>query len=161
MKTINFDTGIEVYKVNDNAVLKVNFKDPNLYGRFLEMQAELENIEKKYEEKTKGIETEVNEKGFSNAEQTLKIMREIDVEIKEKFAYVFGIDNNFDEIFNGVHLMAIDKNGNRIVSNFLEAINPIIIKALSTEENSVKTLVGNREQRRAKNNVGVTKKRNN
>ena len=162
VKKLKLNSGIETYDIDNGtekgAKLKVNFSDTNLYSRFLEMEKSLSDIEKEFEVETSEFKGEIDETGFSNQTQSrnvIKIMRDFDVKIKNKLSDVFGSDNDFDNIFAGVNVMSLDGKGNSIISNFLSMITPIIEQSLDNvrkaDSDTVKKLVGNREQRRARN----------
>lgn len=164
---ISLNTGVRTYEIDNGtsngATLKVNFSDTNLYYRFFEMQKSLEEFEAEFKQKTAEIKDKLDENGLpindeQKTEQGIKmieIMHDSDVKIKNKLADVFGTDNDFDDIFAGVNVMSLDEKGNSIISNFLEMITPIITESLDamkkSDDKAVKALVGNREQRRARN----------
>lgn len=163
-KKLSLNSGIETYEIDNGtvsgAVLRVNFSDTNLYFRFIEMQKSLEEIEKDFNIKTADFKSKVDEKGFPIADEnagreTLSLMHEFDTKIKDKLTEVFGPDNDFDNIFAGVNVMSLDEKGNSIISNFLEMITPVIKKAMDilkkSDDEAVKALVGNRAERRARN----------
>ena len=63
---------------------------------------------------------------------------------------IFGHGNDFNEILDGVNLMAVAGNGNRVVNNVIDALQPILeegIKACADDEIAQAKL--NRAQRRA------------
>lgn len=168
-KKLKLNSGVETYEIDNGtqsgAVLKVNFADTNLYFRFLEMQKALDELDKEFELKTSEFRGKVDEKGFpmvdkdnnptEKGREMIEVMHEIDVKIKDKLAEVFGSDNDFDSIFAGVNVMSLDQKGNSIISNFLEMITPIVKQSLEavkqSDDSKVSALVGNREQRRARN----------
>lgn len=173
MKDFSFSTGIVGYPMN-GTVLRVNLSDQNFYNRFMSIKEELKELEKEYTDKTKNFEGELDVKGFpvtdsgkidtnklseeqkeilnQRAETTLTIMTDIDNRIKRKLEDAFGNDNDFDKIFQGVNVMAFDIEGNRILSNFFDIITPEIEKSSNHIDNDADKLVGNREQRRTRNN---------
>lgn len=115
MNKILFDTGIEEYEIG-GGILRFNASDVNLYGRFfrvedkiLEIERELENVESSEDSKT-----------------SILALEKADQKMKGILSEVFGKDNDFNVIFQGVNCMAVGKNGERIITNFLTAITPII-----------------------------------
>lgn len=119
-----FDDGIREYEINDNGVLRFNPSDPNVYDRFCSVLDELQTIEKEYEQKYNAIATNGDDLAQSSA--VLALMHEYDVRIKERLSYVYGTQNDFDKLLGGVNLMAIGRNGERIVTNLLNALLPIM-----------------------------------
>lgn len=117
MKDIVFDGGIQEIKVG-GGVLRFNPSDPNVYARMSEVgekikAAEAEVVRKNAQEKLDGV-------------SLLRLLKEADREIKDVLGWVFGADNDFDQIFGGVNIMSIGNNGERVITNFLAAITPIM-----------------------------------
>lgn len=113
---LSFDSGIKEYEIN-SGVLRFNPSDPNVYGRFLTAA-----------EKIKSVEGAMISSG-SNAktgEDVIRMMVEADRKVKDILRDVFGRDNDFDPIFDGVNIMAVASNGERVITNFMEAIAPIV-----------------------------------
>lgn len=157
MEKLNFDTGIKEYQINGGGVLRFNPADTNVYNRFFEAKNNIEKLGEEYAEKEKaaGAEVQTDEKGFAtSAEKDMSFMREIDRKAKEQLAYVFGTQNDFDALFDGVNLMAPGSNGEAAITNFFAAMQPIIedglrryTKLRAKEAKHIAQL--NREQRRA------------
>ena len=85
----------------------------------------------------------------------LKMLTDTDREVKKILADVFGNGNDFDEILEGVNLMAVGTNGERIITNFLNAIAPIFQEGIESfvkqsTDNAVQQTQQNRAARRAK-----------
>ena len=77
-------------------------------------------------------------------------MSETDKNIKDLLNHVFGCGNNFDELLEGVNLMAVATNGERVVSNLINALLPIMeAGAKACVQSEVSNARLNREQRRA------------
>ena len=152
MEKLIFDSGIKEYQINNNGVLRFNPADPNVYARIMEAGEKFKAVEDRLLVKAKEL-------GFDNTDEAngaavVQLMAEADKEIKEILAYIFGAENNFDEIFAGVNLMAIGDNGERVLSNFLNALTPIVQEGAQKCANqqingAVKKAQGNRAQRRA------------
>lgn len=129
MKKISFDTGVQEFSVNGHA-LRFNPSDPNVYHRFFDAQHRIEQLGDEYIAKlsqgaAQAENTAVSSDGFS-AEQSLGFLREIDQKVKEQLQYVFGGANDFDAIFDGVNLMAPNKAGHMVITDFFDAMEPII-----------------------------------
>lgn len=143
MQKLNFDLGIKEYEIG-GGVLRFNPSDPNVYTRFLEAANKLTEIEKRLMAKAKEAE------GGSTGETMLKLMEETDKETKELLAWIFGAKNDFDAIFCGANILGVGANGERIITNFIHAVQPILEKgARSCARQQVNQAKMNRAQRRA------------
>ena len=111
MEKLTFDTGVKSYKVGAG-VLKFNPTDPNIYARFLEILDSLSSLEEDLS-KVSGADA-------------VTALADADKTIKEKLSYVFGGDNDLQAIFRGVSLLAVGANGQRLITNFLAALEPIL-----------------------------------
>ena len=112
MEKITFDAGVKSYRINGGALLKFNPADPNLYARFLEAV-----------EKIKGLEKELE---LTDGKQALEVMCQADQKIKSLLGWVFGNGNDFDALLGGVNLLAAATNGQRVITNLLQALLPVI-----------------------------------
>lgn len=152
---LNFDDGIKEYEVNGRELLRFNPSDPNVYNRFCELYEELSKLEESYEAELKRLEAETTDDDVESSGKALKLMHDIDAKVKARLSYVFGEGNDFDRIMGGVNLMAIGKNGERIVTNLLAALQPIIEDGIRQHQSdaaaeAVAAAKLNREQRCAK-----------
>lgn len=147
MEQLIFDSGIKEYQINGNKVLRFNPSDPNVYGRFMEAIDKIKAVENEMMEKSKVLENSSDEKTGVAA---INIMCESDKKMKAILNEIFGMGNDFDNLLEGVNLMAVAGNGKRVVTNLLEVLQPIMeegAKACATSE--VESAKLNREQRRA------------
>ena len=112
-----FDTGIKEYDINGNGLLRFNPSDPNVYKRFKDLYEDIQKIESEIEEKSKTV---------ADGMETVDLLAEYDGVIKKKLSYVFGEENDFDNLMGGVNLMAVTRSGNMVVVNLLNALKPII-----------------------------------
>lgn len=160
---LNFDTGIKEFDVNGRHKLRINTSDQNMYFRVTSMMGELREIEKRYIQKMAEIsQCQTIEDQLSANAKMYSIMREIDLEVKAKLSFAFGNENDFDEVFDGVNVMAVTSNGDSVLANFLNAIAPIINESSVLSEQAIKKAVGDREARKAKNEqMGTAKGSNN
>ena len=110
MEKLQFDTGVRRYRVGDG-VLAFNPTDPNLYDRFLTCLQELEELEKVLPEAASGAEG----------------LRAADKAVKSALSRVFP-GNDMEAIFSGVSLLALGNNGERVLVNFLGALEPVLRK---------------------------------
>ena len=125
MQTLNFDSGIREYKINNNGVLRFNPGDPNVYARFLEASEKIQKIEE--ELTTKGKKVDEND-----GAAVLRLLSDADKQMKDVLGFVFGNGNDFNDIMEGVNLMAVATNGERVITNLLNALLPIIQQGAET-----------------------------
>ena len=146
MKKISFDSGIREFQINGNGVLRFNPSDLNVYNRFIESIDEIKKIENTLVERGK----ELGEK--PSGADIIKLMRESDRQIKKVLTYVFGEQNDFEQIFDGVNTMAPTDNGERVITNFFAALSPMMEEGVRkfVDDEALKAKAGmNRAQRRA------------
>ena len=145
------DDGLVRLDINGNGVLKFNPSDFNVYERFYALTNELPEIEKKYAAEVEALpEGTEAEQAMALAGRELIRAKEIDTEVKAKLSAAFGSGNDFDKLLGGVNIMAFGSNGERIITNLLNALIPYIengVKQHTTGEVASAKL--NREQRRA------------
>lgn len=151
---LNFDSGVREFRVNGGAILRFNPRDPNVSARFMEAAKKLEQIESEFVAKAEALKVSAEENP-NNGTQVLELMREADRKIKDTLAWIFGESNDFDAIFGGCNVLAVADNGERLVTNFVAALIPIIQEgAQAIISKDVNAAVGaakqNRAQRRAK-----------
>ncbi|MGN0983666.1 MAG: hypothetical protein ACI4OI_02390 [Gemmiger sp.] len=123
MEKLTFSTGIRTFQVNDSgAVLRLNPSDSNLYSRFFTAMDELA-----------ALEDELTAQGSTlpdNAEEAtraaLALLADIDRRAKAILNEALGCGNDLDAIFEGQNCMALADNGERLLTNFIAAITPII-----------------------------------
>lgn len=125
MEKLLFDSGIREFQVNDTGVLRFNPGDPNVFDRFLSAKEQLEGIEAHLVEKGTAL---AGRKDQVAGEESVRLMAEADKEVKAVLSRIFGPGNDFDEIMGGVNMMAIGGNGERVLTNFLAAITPILVE---------------------------------
>ncbi len=148
MEQLNLYSGVKEYQLMEGgAILRFNPSDPNVYARFMESSEKIRAVEQQQAAKAKIL---TDKKPENMGEESLKIMRETDRLMKNILNDIFGDGNNFDQILCGLNLMAVGSNGERLITNLLNALQPIM-------EQGAKECVGkevsaaklNREQRRA------------
>lgn len=123
MEKLIFDTGIREFQIN-NGVLRFNPADPNVCDRFMKAGDQIKAVEDKLIAKAKELIPE--EATEDNGAIVVQLMAEADKEIKKILEYIFGAENDFDAIFAGINLMAVGANGERVLTNFLNALLPIV-----------------------------------
>lgn len=143
MQKLNFDLGFKEYEIG-GGVLRFNPSDPNVYSRFVAAADKLTEIEQRLTAKAKEFE------GKKAGEAMLQLMEEADKETKELLSWIFGAQNDFEAIFCGANILGVGSNGERIITNFIHAAQPILEKgARNCAKNQVNQAKMNRAQRRA------------
>ena len=115
MEQIQFASGIQEYRINGKGILRFHPGDPNLYARFLQAG---EKIQQQMEQ--------LSLKAHSTQQDSLVLMAEADRGMKEVLNWAFGAHNDFDQILGGISLLAVADNGKYLVSNLLEALEPVM-----------------------------------
>lgn len=115
MKKLNLDSGIRAYQLG-SGVLRFNPTDPNLYTRFLDAPEQIRALEAKLTRQAEG----------ATGEEALRLLTELDREVKAILSGVFGGENDFSQLLGGVNLMALGSNGKRIMENLFDALQPIL-----------------------------------
>ena len=139
MEKLTFDAGVKSYRINGGAVLKFNPADPNLYQRFMEAVEKIQELEKNI---------------LPEEADPLQQLCLADKQVKETLSWVFGGGNDFDQLLGGVNLLAVAGNGERVITNLLSALQPIMVEgaencAKQQVDGAVAQAKQNRAQRRA------------
>lgn len=145
MEKITLDSGMRSFQINGNGVLRFNPSDPNVYARFMEAADKIKDVEKEQARKAE----QIDRRSSTAPDEILHIMQETDRKIKHILNDVFGNGNDFDSLLEGVNLMAVATNGNRVIANLIDALQPIM-------EEGAKACV-NAEVREAKANRDIRK----
>ena len=149
MEKIIFDSGVKAYQINDNGVLRFNPSDPNVYARFFDAAEQIQQIEKDLVAKGEDLNNAEN-----TGEAAIRLMQEADKKVKEILSDVFGEGNDFDQLLGGVNLLAVAGNDERVITNLMQALLPIIeqgAKKCADQKvgDAVQLAQKNRAQRRA------------
>lgn len=148
MEKLIFDSGVKEYQLGSAGVLRFNPSDPNVYARFMAAMDKLPTIEGELVAKAKALEQSVSPE--PNGTDVLKLMEEADHKIKKLLNEVFGGDNDFHEILGGVNLLAVTDNGERVITNLLAALQPIMVSgAEKCAQQKVGAAVAKAQQNRA------------
>ena len=147
MQKLNFDLGLKEYEIG-GGVLRFNPGDPNVYARFAEAGKRLTAVEEQLITKAQAAGEEAPGKVI------LALMAEADQEVKNTLSWIFGGHNDFDAIFCGTNVMGVAGNGERVITNFIHAVQPILeAGAKKCAKQQVNGALGkarmNRAQRRA------------
>ena len=121
MQQIRFDSGMKKYRINGSGVLEFNPSDPNVFARFMESSEKISKIEQELTQKASAISQE------NAGEGVLQLMAEADSKMKALLGEIFGSHNDFHAILQGVNLLAVADNGQRVVTNLFSALEPILI----------------------------------
>ena len=147
-KTLQFDDGLLRLDINGNGILTFNPSDFNVYQRFFGLLKELPQLEKRYAAEVEQPGSE--DDSFALAGRELDRARELDREIKDKLGAAFGPGNDFDALLGGVNLMAVGNNGQRVITNLLNALAPYIEEgAKRHQQEAAEAALRSRAQRRA------------
>lgn len=158
MQKLVFDSGVKEFQLGTAGVLRFNPSDPNVYARFMEAMDKLPAIENEAVEKAKRLEQSTGE--APNGVEVLKLLEEADKKIKQLLNNVFGGGNDFDQILNGVNLMAVADNGERVVTNLLAALQPVMVGgAEKITQQKVDAAVAKAQQNRAQRRAANKKRR--
>lgn len=123
------DDGVLELDINGRGLLRFNPSDFNLYERFCRLAKELPEIEKQY---VAEVEEQGEADGLELAGRELARAKEIDADIKRRLSDVFGKENDFDQLMGGVNLMAFGKNGERVITNLLNALTPYLTDGINS-----------------------------
>lgn len=118
MEKIQFDVGQRSYRINGGGILRFNPCDPNVYNRFLEAVPKLQMVEEELTGQT----------GEMQKEDIVKVLTRADEKMKGILNWVFGGDNDFHELLGGVNLLAVADNGERVVTNLFNALEPVLLE---------------------------------
>lgn len=114
MEKIQFDSGVKEYRLNGTGVLRFNPGDPNLYARFSEAVEKIQALEQEMQAQAEGTDI-------------VQLLQSADRKMKEILSWVFGSGNDFDKLLGGVNLLAVAGNGQRVVTNLFDALQPILL----------------------------------
>ena len=147
MQKLNVDIGVREFQIGDG-VLRFNPSAPNVYQRFMEAIPKVEAVEQELVDKAQQIPRDEN-----NGKEALRLIAEADAKTKALLDEVFA-GNSFDSLLGGVSLMAVAGNGERVVTNLMAALYPIIERGTQKFYDdkaaaAVAAARANRQQRRA------------
>ncbi len=120
MKRIKLDSGLEEVAIGCG-VLRFHPADPNLYVRFQEAVEKLQQVEQ-----------ELTEQAPQDGTAAVQLLQKADKKMKALLNWVFGAGNDFDSILGGVNLLAVAKNGERVVTNLFDALEPVLLAGART-----------------------------
>lgn len=158
MEKLVFDSGVKEYQIGDLGVLRFNPSDPNVYARFMSAMDTIQAVEEKLVAKAKALDQTAGPEETGTG--VLKLMAEADAEIKGILSGIFGGANDFDKILGGVNLMAVAGNGERVITNLLAAMQPVMVSgAQRCAQNQANAAVAAAKQNRAQRRAGNRKRK--
>lgn len=116
MEKLQFDSGIKSYKIGAG-VLRFNPADPNVFARFTQAAEQMQSVQEELVEKARDKSTD-----------TVRLLWDADQQMKKLLGWVFGEENDFDRILGGVNLLAMASNGQRVIANLLDALQPVLLE---------------------------------
>ena len=117
MEKIQLDNGMKSYRLGEQGVLRFNPGDPNLYARFLEAAEKIQALEAELTKQAQG----------QDGASAVQLMAQADRQMKEVLGWVFGPGNDFDQLLEGVNLLAVAGNCERVVTNLFAALQPVLV----------------------------------
>jgi len=116
MKKIKLDTGVTAVALG-SGTLRFHPADPNLYVRFQEAVEKLQSVENEL----------VAKAADADGQTVARLLSDADRQMKNLLDWVFGPGNDFDALLEGVNLLAVASNGERVVTNLFAALEPILV----------------------------------
>lgn len=154
MQQLNIDIGVEEFQVNGRGILRFNPGDPNLYHRFFDARQTLTDLDQELSRRADALEGRQNIPEEARAAERLLLLAEYDDRIKSLLTGIFGPENDFDTILEGVNLAGVGSNGRRVICNLLDALTPVLqAGARRTMESTAARAVADAEQARAARGV--------
>ena len=117
MEKLSFDNGIREYGLG-SGVLRYHPGDPNLYMRVREAADKFTALEQDLAAKA----------GAVAGEEAVRLLTDADRQMKELLGWIFGPGNDFDQLLDGVNLLAVGANGERVMTNLLQALEPLLVE---------------------------------
>lgn len=119
MEKLKFDSGIREFDLGTGTALRFNPGDPNLYVRFLAAAQKVQAVEQELVQQAEAL-------GSSDSgEAVLTLLQNADKKMKEILSWVF--ENDFEKILGGMNLLAVGKNGQRVIANLFEVLQPVLV----------------------------------
>lgn len=119
MEKLKFDSGIREFDLGTGTALRFNPGDPNLYVRFLTAAQKVQAVEQELVQQAETLENS------DSGEAVLTLLQNADKKMKEILSWVF--ENDFEKILGGMNLLAVGKNGQRVIANLFEVLQPVLV----------------------------------
>lgn len=124
MQTLTIDTGMQEYLINNRAVLRLQPSQTPTYITGSSLQPpKLDALDAELTEQLKALPAKPDD---ARAERGLALLTDYDHRIKALLTEIFGGENDFDKVLEGVNLAGTGANGKRVVQNLLDALTPIL-----------------------------------
>ena len=144
MKQLSIDCGVEEFCINGRGVLRFNPSDPNLYARFLALEERLPALEEELKKHVEAMKQEEDRAVMLHA------LEQADRQLKDWLTEVFGSENDFHQLLEGVNLLAVAQNGQAVVVNLLGALEPVLTEGVERfAESQTQQAVEQARQRRS------------
>lgn len=132
-KSVVIDLGYQTYEIKAPdgeavGVIRINPSDPGLAGRWQKAEEEMERCRAQIEAETAAGKSEI---------EIWPLALEASDKIKNAIDYAFG-SRVSDVLFGGNSAFAFTMSGKMVLENVLEAIAPILQKALETSARKAK-----------------------
>lgn len=124
MEKIRFDSGVKTFRLGDMGKLRFHPGDPNLYARFMESVAKMQEVERDLQAQVEKASAQ------GGGAEVVRLLQEADRKMKALLSWVFGEENDFDRLLGGVSLLAVAENGERVVTNLLHALEPVLLEGV-------------------------------
>lgn len=135
MEKLIISTGVKLYQVNENgAVFRFAPADSGMYARFLHLIDVVEDVTRELDKAYKNANFEDGPDADNEGVKAFAAEFEnADKRIKAELSKTFGeqLNNDFDAIFDGVNAFSVTETGESVITNFLNAIQPIIEAGVS------------------------------
>lgn len=115
-KSVNIVKEHEIGK----GVLRFDPSDRDLFGRFCEAAEKIRQLEKKFAEDVDGMRISI---------RTLCCMNEANNRVKTLLQEVFAGENDIYKILGGANVMAVEDNGERMITNLLQTLTHIFAES--------------------------------
>ena len=116
MENLELDLGLVEYRIPGGGALRFNPADPNLYGRFMDAQKELEALGKGFRKKAKSAK---------DGAAVLALLQSADRELKALLETVFP-GNDFQQALGGVNLLALGGDGRTLAETLMAALEQVL-----------------------------------
>lgn len=151
MQDLVIDAGVQEFTVNGRGCLRFNPGDPNLYHRFFTAREPLAAMDTELNTALQALQGVQGLAEEERSARALAMLADYDARIKALLGEIFGPENDFNAVLEGVNLAAPAANGQRVVQNLLAALAPVLEQgARRTVEETAAAAVEQAQQERAR-----------
>lgn len=126
MQELIIDAGVQEFTVNGRGTLRFNPGDPNLYHRFFTAREPLTALDAELTAALRALQEVPGLADEARTARALDLLADYDGRIKAVLGGIFGPENDFNAVLEGVNLAAVAANGQRVVQNLLDALAPVL-----------------------------------